>query len=160
MVVGISVATNELSAIRDRATARGQTIVFTNGCFDLLHAGHVQLLQQARKLGDLLIVAINTDASIQRLKGKARPVVSEDDRAFVLSALACVDYVTLFDSDTPVPLLHLLKPDILVKGGQYRHDQVIGWEIVEAYGGRVATIEMRGGVSTTEIVRRIKEGTE
>lgn len=152
------VTSDELSAIRREAHANGQTIVFTNGCFDLLHAGHVQLLQQARQLGDLLIVAINTDRSIRHLKGMGRPIVGEDDRAFVLSALACVDYVILFDTDTPIPLLHLLKPDVLVKGGQYRHDQVVGWEIVEAYGGRVETIQMRDGLSTTEMVRRIRQG--
>lgn len=146
-----------LAAVVDKAHADARRVVFTNGCFDLLHAGHVQLLQQARQLGDLLIVALNSDRSIQRLKGVGRPIVGEGDRAFVVAALACVDYVTIFEADTPIPLLTLLKPDVLVKGGQYGHNEVVGWDVVETYGGRVETIEMRDGLSTTEIVRRIEQ---
>jgi D-beta-D-heptose 7-phosphate kinase/D-beta-D-heptose 1-phosphate adenosyltransferase len=149
------VSIDQAEEIVREARRAGQRIVFTNGCFDLLHPGHIHLLQQARRMGDLLIVGLNTDASIRRLKGKGRPILSEQDRAFMLAALSCVDYVVLFDTDTPIPLLERLQPDILVKGGEYRHDEVVGWEVVEGYGGRVARVPVMAGYSTTEIIRRI-----
>ena len=137
----------------ERRRQNGETIVFTNGCFDLLHMGHVRYLQQARQLGACLIVAINTDAGVARLKGPGRPVIGQSERAETLAALECVDYVTTFDEETPHELLRLLKPDLLVKGGTT--PVVIGREVVEGYGGKVATLDMVEGLSTTQIIERI-----
>jgi D-beta-D-heptose 7-phosphate kinase/D-beta-D-heptose 1-phosphate adenosyltransferase len=133
--------------------AKGERVVFTNGCFDLLHMGHVTYLQQARELGHCLVVAINSDDSVRRLKGPARPIIGQAERASMLAALECVDYVTVFDEDTPIPLLQALRPDILVKGGTT--DVVVGRELVESYGGRVQTLQAVDGLSTTEIINRI-----
>ncbi|MCD4699020.1 MAG: D-glycero-beta-D-manno-heptose 1-phosphate adenylyltransferase [Phycisphaerae bacterium] len=141
-----------------RRRRSGQTIVFTNGCFDLLHAGHVRYLRQARELGACLIVAINSDDSVRRLKGQDRPVIGQDERAEMLGALECVDYVTIFEEDTPEPLLEQIKPDILAKGGTT--PVVVGAEIVEAYGGKVLTLDMVEGASTTEIINRIVNSGE
>ncbi len=141
-----------------RRRRSGETIVFTNGCFDLLHAGHVRYLRQARELGSCLIVAINSDDSVRRLKGPDRPVIGEDERAEMLGALECVDYVTIFAEDTPEPLLEMIKPDILAKGGTT--PVVVGAEIVEAYGGKVLTLDMVEGASTTEIINRIVNTTD
>ncbi len=132
-----------------------QRIVFTNGCFDLLHPGHVSLLHQARHLGDRLIVGLNTDASIQRLKGPQRPILPGQDRAAILSALEDVDMVVFFDEDTPLNLIEQLKPDILVKGADYRIEEVVGREAVEAYGGQVRLVDILDGHSTTTIVRKL-----
>ena len=134
-----------------------QRIVFTNGCFDLLHPGHVSLLHQARKLGDRLVVGLNTDASIQRLKGPQRPILPGADRAAILSALEDVDMVVFFDEDTPLNLIGQLKPDILVKGADYRIEDVVGRDLVESYGGRVRLVEILEGHSTTAIARKISE---
>lgn len=133
----------------------GKRIVFTNGCFDLLHVGHVNYLQRARALGDLLVLGLNSDASVQRLKGPTRPLVSQQDRAEVLAALACVDYVVVFDEDTPLQLIETLRPDILVKGGDYRRETVVGHQQVESWGGRVELIDFVEGRSTTGIVEKI-----
>lgn len=135
----------------------GRRVVFTNGCFDLLHVGHITYLQEAASCGDRLIVAVNSDACVQRLKGPHRPVICERDRAAMLAALECVDYVVLFDEDTPRELLTELRPDVLVKGGTYTVDQIVGHEIVEAYGGRVVAAGMVEGVSTTAIVRSVAD---
>jgi D-beta-D-heptose 7-phosphate kinase/D-beta-D-heptose 1-phosphate adenosyltransferase len=140
----------------ERRRALGEAIVFTNGCFDLLHMGHVRYLQQARQLGACLIVAINTDAGVKRLKGAGRPVIGQNERAEMLASLECVDYVTLFDEDTPVALLELLRPDALAKGGTT--PVVVGRELVEGYGGRVVTLDMVAGLSTTQIIERILAG--
>lgn len=137
---------------------RGKKIAFTNGCFDILHAGHVGYLRAAADEGDLLVVAVNSDKSIRKLKGPNRPVNHEADRVMVLSALESVDYVVVFDQDTPEPLLRRLKPDVLVKGAEYSHDRVVGHEIVESYGGRVARVPMVKGKSTTNIIRKIGGG--
>ena len=134
---------------------KGNTIVFTNGCFDILHMGHTSFLQQARQLGDLLIVGLNSDDSVRRLKGPHRPVVPMRERAAILSSLAGVDYITIFDEDTPMNLIATLKPDILVKGDDYTKEEVVGKEIVESYGGRVELIKLLKGVSTTSIIERI-----
>ncbi len=134
---------------------RDKKVVFTNGCFDILHVGHVSLLNQARALGDVLIVGVNTDASIRRIKGEKRPIVREGERAHVLAALEAVDYVVLFDEDTPIRLIESVKPDILVKGSDYRPDEVVGKEIVEKYGGRVELVPLVEGFSTTNIVNTI-----
>jgi D-beta-D-heptose 7-phosphate kinase/D-beta-D-heptose 1-phosphate adenosyltransferase len=135
-------------------------LVFTNGCFDLLHRGHVAYLAEARALGDYLVVGVNTDASFRRLdKGPGRPVVPEADRAYLLAALANVDAVCLFDEDTPRALISRLLPDVLVKGGDYRLADVVGRDEVEAAGGRVVLIPFVEGYSTTELIRRIREET-
>ncbi len=135
--------------------ARGETIVFTNGCFDLLHVGHVKYLQAARKLGDLLVLGLNSDASIRRLKGPKRPLIGEEERAHILAALDCIDYVVLFDEDTPLELIAALRPDILVKGADYTPEGVVGKDLVESWGGRVELIEFVDGKSTTNIIDRI-----
>jgi D-beta-D-heptose 7-phosphate kinase/D-beta-D-heptose 1-phosphate adenosyltransferase len=141
----------------DAWRANGETIVFTNGCFDLLHPGHVHLLNRARDLGRRLVVGLNADASVMRLKGAGRPILNERDRAAILGALDCVDLVVIFEEDTPERLIVRLKPDILVKGADYRLEQVVGREIVEAYGGSVRLIEVIEGYSTTGIARRLRQ---
>ncbi|MCC6581304.1 MAG: D-glycero-beta-D-manno-heptose 1-phosphate adenylyltransferase [Phycisphaeraceae bacterium] len=135
---------------------QGRRIVFTNGCFDILHAGHVAYLRSARRMGDLMIVAVNSDDSIRRLKGPTRPVNHQADRLLVLSELQCIDYLMVFDDDTPEGLIEALRPDVLVKGGDYREDQVVGAKFVKSYGGKVALVPLVEGRSTTNIVRRIK----
>ena len=136
--------------------SQGKVIVFTNGCFDILHRGHVEYLNDAKGLGDLLVLGLNSDLSVSRLKGPDRPVVSEDDRAFILSQLISVDAVYVFDEDTPIPLLEVLMPDILVKGGDYSLDQVVGREVVEKNGGKVVTIPLVKGRSTTDLIGKIQ----
>ena len=139
---------------------RSGTLVFTNGCFDLLHRGHVTCLDRARRLGDALVVGLNGDASVRALKGPGRPLVPEDDRAAVLAALECVDGVVLFDEETPRSLIAELLPDVLVKGGDYRPDEVVGREEVMAAGGRVEVISRVEGWSTSDLVERIRRGRE
>jgi D-beta-D-heptose 7-phosphate kinase / D-beta-D-heptose 1-phosphate adenosyltransferase len=138
--------------------ASGDVVVFTNGCFDLLHPGHVNLLHQARALGGRLVVGLNTDASVRRLKGSSRPILSEQDRAAILSALSSVDMVVLFDEDTPLELIMALKPDILVKGADYRPEDVVGGEFVTSLGGRVCLVPLLEGYSTTGIAEKMKSG--
>ena len=133
----------------------GKTIVFTNGCFDILHRGHVEYLAQAADLGDKLIVGLNTDASVKRLKGESRPVNDEKSRALLLSALQFVDVVVFFDEDTPYELIKQLQPDILVKGNDYKPEEIIGYDIVTAKGGKVLTIDLVEGFSTTNIIKRL-----
>ena len=133
----------------------GLTVGFTNGCFDIMHAGHIQLLSDAKARCDKLIVAINTDASVRALKGPTRPVNAEMDRAQVLAALGCIDAVVLFDDETPLALLQLLKPDILMKGADYTREQVVGHELVESYGGRVELLPLKDGYSTTGIIAKL-----
>ena len=134
----------------------GKRIVFTNGCFDLLHAGHLSLLSQAAKLGDVLVLAINSDASVRRLKGPERPLVPQEDRAAVLAALGFVDAVTIFDEDTPLEVLQSLRPNVLVKGGDYKLEDVVGRELIEAAGGRVMLVPLTPEKSTTALVERIR----
>lgn len=145
----------QLAAILAGERARGRRVVFTNGCFDLLHVGHIRYLQKARQLGDLLVLGLNSDASIQRLKGPKRPLIGEEERAHILAALDCIDHVTIFDEDTPLELLETLRPDILVKGGDYTPETVVGRELVESYGGRVELIQFVDGKSTTNIIDKI-----
>ena len=135
--------------------AEGRKLVFTNGCFDLLHPGHVSYLKQARELGDALIIALNSDASVQRLKGPLRPILQEQERAAVISALACVDLVTIFDEDTPLETIISLHPDVLVKGGDWTPDNIVGRKEVESWGGTVLSLPFVNGLSTTELIRRI-----
>ena len=138
---------------------RGKKVVFTNGCFDLLHPGHVRYLEEARSLGDALVVGVNTDASAKRLyKGPGRPVTPEGDRARVVAALTCVDRVVLFGEDTPLELITALKPDVLVKGGDYQLSEIVGREVVENWGGRVLALPFVPGYSTTELLERIRSG--
>jgi rfaE bifunctional protein nucleotidyltransferase chain/domain len=140
--------------------SQGKKVVFTNGCFDLLHPGHVAYLEAARSLGDALVVGVNTDASASRLhKGPGRPVNPEGDRARVLAALACVDQVVLFGEDTPLALITALKPDILVKGGDYAVGEIVGREVVEARGGQVLALPFVPGYSTTTLIKRIRGGS-
>lgn len=135
----------------------GQKVVFTNGCFDLLHPGHIQTLEYARSLGDALIVAINSDSSVRQLKGAGRPVISERERAEILAALECVDAVLIFDDLTPQLVIAALLPDVLVKGGDWPGDQIVGRAEVEAAGGRVVSAPVVTGYSTTEILKKIRE---
>ena len=136
----------------------GRRVVFTNGCFDLMHVGHTRYLQAARALGDVLVVGVNTDRSVQSLnKGSDRPIVPERQRAEVLAALACVDYVVLFDEPDPGRLITEIKPDVLVKGGDWTPDKIIGRDSVEARGGVVTTIPLVPGVSTTALVEKIRK---
>ena len=137
------------------ASRQNKKIVFTNGCFDILHVGHITLFRRAKALGDKLIVGVNTDASIKRIKGEKRPIVSELERAHILSALEPVDYVVLFDEDTPIDLIKAIKPDVLVKGSDYTVDQVVGHDVVMAYGGKVELVDLVVGFSTTNIVDSI-----
>lgn len=152
-----AVTIEQLKIAVDQARQRGEKIVFTNGCFDILHAGHVTYLQQARKLGDRLIVAINTDESVTKLKGEGRPINSAERRLTVLAGLADVDWVTCFPGDTPEALLRLIQPDVLVKGGDYDKKGVVGWEIVEGYGGEVKVMGLVENCSTTAIVNKINQ---
>jgi rfaE bifunctional protein nucleotidyltransferase chain/domain len=141
-----------------REKRNGRRIVFTNGCFDLLHPGHIGSLEQARALGDALIVGLNSDASVRQLKGAGRPVLPEPERAEILAALECVDAVVIFDALTPREVIARLLPDVLVKGGDWPGDQIVGREEVEAAGGRVVSIPVVPGYSTTAILRKIREG--
>lgn len=131
-------------------------IVFTNGCFDLLHIGHVRYLEQAKSLGDVLIVGINTDASVQVLKGPTRPIQNENDRAEILASLKAVDHTVLFGEETPINLIKQVKPDILVKGGDWKKEQIVGWDFVESYGGEVKSLQFVDGKSTTNIIAKSK----
>ncbi len=147
----------ELVALLAKSRAEGKRIVFTNGCFDLLHVGHTRYLQAARDLGDLLVVGVNSDASVRSLnKGPGRPIVPETQRAELLAALACVDYVVLFPEPDPSSLIAALQPDILVKGGDWPAEQIVGRETIEARGGRVVTIPLVPGVSTTALLQQIR----
>ncbi|MFO7897346.1 MAG: D-glycero-beta-D-manno-heptose 1-phosphate adenylyltransferase [Candidatus Cloacimonadales bacterium] len=132
-----------------------QRVVFTNGCFDILHAGHVQYLQAARALGDLLVVGLNSDASVRRLKGSSRPINSQEDRALVLAALSSVDYVFIFEEDTPYKLIQKIKPDILVKGGDWQISEIVGSDLVLARGGEVKSLLFVPGKSSSSIIEKI-----
>ena len=145
---------NRLAEVRDQWRAAGETVVFTNGCFDLLHPGHVRLFETARSHGDRLVVAVNSDASVCRLKGERRPILGAAERASNLAALAAIDAVTIFEQDTPCELLEVLLPDVLVKGSDWSH-WIAGREIVERSGGRVFPIPVEPGYSTSDVVQTI-----
>ncbi len=144
-----------LVSIVETEKQRGKKVVFTNGCFDLLHAGHVRYLQKARKFGDLMVLGLNSDSSVQRLKGEKRPLIGEDERAHILAALDCIDYVVIFEEDTPIRLLEALRPSVLVKGGDYTPETVVGRDLDESSGGRVELVEFVDGKSTTNIIEKI-----
>jgi D-beta-D-heptose 7-phosphate kinase/D-beta-D-heptose 1-phosphate adenosyltransferase len=135
---------------------KGQKVVFTNGCFDILHPGHIQLLLQAAELGDKLVLGLNTDASVKRLKGEDRPVNDEQTRALIMAAQLYVDAVTLFDEDTPLELIQAIHPDVIVKGGDYTPETVVGNDFVTSYGGQVVIVPTVEGFSTTSIINRMK----
>jgi D-beta-D-heptose 7-phosphate kinase/D-beta-D-heptose 1-phosphate adenosyltransferase len=145
----------ELLPELQRHRALGWKVVFTNGCFDIVHLGHVEYFRFAKKQGDLLVVAVNSDASVRRVKGEKRPIINEDDRLSVLEELESIDYLVTFDDDTPLPLIEAIKPDVLVKGADYKKEQVVGWDIVEARGGRVALAPLVDGRSTSNVIERI-----
>ena len=154
-----SILTLEEAILRfGREKRNGRRIVFTNGCFDLLHPGHIRSLEQARELGDALIVGLNNDAGVRQLKGEGRPVIPERERAEILAALECVDAVVIFDDPTPREVISGLLPDVLVKGGDWPGDQIVGREEVEAAGGRVVSVPVVPGYSTTAILKKIREG--
>lgn len=153
------VALEDLSVIVYRLKSEGKKIVLTNGCFDILHKGHIHYLREAKGLGDVLIVGLNSDDSVRRLKGKARPINMELDRAYVMEALDFVDYITIFNTDTPYTLIRTLKPDYYVKSGDYNRENMVGprqgAEIVERYGGKAVLLDFVEGYSTTGILKRI-----
>jgi len=148
----------ELLGVRTRLRAEGRKLVFTNGVFDLLHVGHVRYLEQARELGDILLVAINSDRTVRELKGDGRPLTNEAERAEILAAMRAVNYVTIFDDISPRTLITNLRPDVLVKGGDYALDEIHGREEVEAAGGRVISLPFIAGASTSKIIERMKRG--
>jgi rfaE bifunctional protein nucleotidyltransferase chain/domain len=148
---------DEAAAWAERLRQAGKTIVFTNGVFDLLHPGHVRYLGDARALGDALIVAVNSDRSVRANKGPERPINPEAERAELLAALASVDAVVIFDEETPLEIVTRIQPDILVKGADWGHDNIVGRDVVEARGGRVVRIELLAGFSTSELIRRVRE---
>ncbi len=153
------ILTREQAVQRFGPERRGR-LVFTNGCFDLLHRGHVELLWWARELGDAVLVGINSDPSVRRLKGPSRPVTPEGDRAYILAALTPVDAVVIFEEDTPLELIRALEPDVIVKGSEYTPDQVVGREVVEMRGGRVEIFPRLPGRSTSEIAARLRSASE
>jgi len=148
----------QLELLAESHRAQGQRIVLTNGCFDLLHVGHIQCLQEAATLGDVLVVALNDDASVRRLKGPGRPVIDQQQRAAILAALGCVDYVVMFDDDTPLAVIERLRPEVLVKGGTYSPAEVVGHELVASYGGQVHVTRVVEGISTTLLLTLLKDG--
>jgi rfaE bifunctional protein nucleotidyltransferase chain/domain len=153
-----SILSLEQAILRFGPGKRNGRVVFTNGCFDLLHPGHIHTLEQARSLGDALVVGLNSDAGVRQLKGQGRPVIPEQERAEILTALECVDGVIIFDDLTPQSVIAALLPDVLVKGGDWPGDQIVGREEVEAAGGRVVSVPVLQGYSTTEILKKIREG--
>jgi len=157
---GLKTKLKPLEIIKSETQAlqqQGKKIVFTNGCFDILHAGHVDIFQQARNLGDALVVAVNSDISIKKIKGEKRPVVPESQRMQVLAALEAIDYVVIFEEEDPLMIIEELQPDILVKGGDWPIETIIGREIVEKKGGKILSIPLMEGISTTNIIEEVKK---
>jgi rfaE bifunctional protein nucleotidyltransferase chain/domain len=155
--MGIVVSRAELVKIRQELRRAGKRVVFTNGCFDILHRGHVDYLTKAKALGDILIVGLNADDSVRQLKGPGRPIVGEEDRAVILAALAVVDFVSIFAEGTPYELIRAVVPDILVKGADWRAEEIVGRDVVEAAGGSVHTIDYLPNRSTTGIIQKIAQ---
>jgi rfaE bifunctional protein nucleotidyltransferase chain/domain len=151
------VSLHQLIEERKRLGRLGRRVVFTNGCFDLIHPGHIRYLQEARRLGDALIVALNSDRSVRELKGDKRPILDQSERAEVMAALGCVDYVTIFDATTPREIIAALLPDVLVKGGDWELDSIVGRDEVEAAGGEVLSLPFVEGCSTSDLIERIAQ---
>ncbi len=147
---------DEIEKISKVLKKQGKIIVFTNGCFDILHRGHIEYLAKAKEFGDVLIVGLNSDSSVERLKGKGRPINSQEDRSKILDSLKPVDYVVIFEEDTPLQLIQIIQPDVLVKGGDYKLEDIIGAEFVLTHGGRVEIVPYLEGKSTTKIIEQIK----
>lgn len=145
-----------LKAQLDALRAQGKKIAFTNGCFDILHVGHVRYLREAKKTADVLVLALNSDSSVRAIKGEKRPVVGEQERAEIIAALEFIDFVTIFPEPTPLELINLLQPDVLIKGGDWPEEKVVGREEIRTWGGRIAIIPEIEGKSTTNIVEKIK----
>lgn len=153
--MGKVITLEELLGVRERARSLDKTVVFTNGCFDIIHRGHVYYLERAKALGDLLVVGLNSDDSVRGLKGGCRPVVPQEDRAEVLAGLASVDFVCIFDEPTPYEMVSRLSPDVLVKGAGYSRDTMVGADLVEEGGGKVVAVDPLPGRSTRSIIKRI-----
>lgn len=151
------VSAGALAPKLQEAKTAGSSIVFTNGCFDLLHPGHIQVLTAASKEGDVLVVGLNSDTSVQKLKGKHRPVMDQQSRAIVLAALSMVDYVVIFEEETPLELIRQLAPDVLVKGGDYRTEEIVGAQFVSNRGGRTVTVPLLEGFSSTSLINTTKK---
>jgi len=145
----------ELTKSIDFHKKKGRKIVFTNGCYDLIHIGHLRCFEEGKKLGDILIVALNSDNSVRTIKGPPRPIIPQEERAEIVSSLKSVDYVTIFDRDDPMEVITSIKPDILVKGGDWNLKTIVGRDIVESYGGKVFSLPLVKGVSTTQIIKNI-----
>jgi len=148
---------NELRSIVCHVQAENKRVVFTNGCFDILHLGHVRFLEKARTFGDVLVVAVNSDVSVKKNKGKSRPVIPQYERMEIISALGCVDFVTIFEEGNPRKIIRELLPDVLVKGGDWSSDRIVGRNIIELNGGEVVLIDFEKGFSTTKIIERVQE---
>jgi D-beta-D-heptose 7-phosphate kinase/D-beta-D-heptose 1-phosphate adenosyltransferase len=151
---------SEIASLAADLHAKGKKIVFTNGCFDIIHAGHVIYLEDAANLGDCLILGLNSDASVRRLKGNTRPIVPQEERSIVAAALEMVDYVCIFEEDTPYELIKLVQPNVLVKGGDWAVDEIVGADLVLAAGGEVRSLNYEAGLSTTSIIDRIRQSGE
>lgn len=146
----------ELKKVLKKLRAGRKKIIFTNGCFDILHPGHVAYLAKAKSLGDVLVIGLNSDASVRKLKGKSRPLVTQKDRAMVISALTCVDFVVIFSALTPIDLIKSVRPDVLVKGGDWKIKDIVGADFVMSYGGKVKSLRYIKGFSTRGLIKRIK----
>lgn len=151
--MGSAIASSDIVTTLDKIR-KNKTVVFTNGCFDLLHIGHVRYLKEARALGDILVVGINSDDSVKRLKGPTRPIQNESDRAEILSSLGAVDFTVIFTEDTPAKLIEKVRPDILVKGGDWKPEQIVGSDFVMSYGGKVLSLQFVEGRSTTKLIEK------
>jgi D-beta-D-heptose 7-phosphate kinase/D-beta-D-heptose 1-phosphate adenosyltransferase len=147
---------NTLKEKVDSLRKAGSRVVFTNGCFDLIHIGHIRLLQKAKEKGDFLVVAVNSDSSVKQIKGSDRPKIPEEERAEVLAALGCVDWVTIFDEPDPLVLIKLLKPDVLVKGTDWSEEEIVGAPEVRESGGQVLRVQLEPGISTSALIKRIR----
>ena len=148
---------NDINKAIDNLKSSNKTISFTNGCFDIIHRGHIEYLAQASELADVFIIGLNTDASVSRLKGADRPVQDEDARAIILAALEFVDYIIYFNEDTPYELINIVKPDYLIKGSDYKPEDIVGFDILQKYGGKVNTIDFIEGYSTSKIIDKIRK---
>lgn len=153
--MGQVISKSKLKKILDKEKGKGKNVVFTNGCFDILHLGHIRYLKKAKKFGDVLVVGLNTDASVRAIKGNKRPIIPEKARAEILASLTSVDYVVYFSESNPVKLIRFLKPDVLVKGADYSIDEILGRDIVEKEGGKVVRVTLEKGLGTSEIIKKI-----